>query len=408
MPELFNRGPLREFLASRVSAVISSLEKMPEDEVLARSTDDLVEMFAERARLEPLTIGSDAVDGGVRDGSVSVRDQFYGDRMVKRPVLHLHAMYNFAGEQDLLFYQPQQHLAYTRIAADVSAGTLIVRVTVNAGTDEKAARRALDSEIGQIRQNAGYSATDVAAYNSSLDGRIRPAVERRKKLLQERRDLAGALGFPMTRRSDAPAAVPLVRKTIGTARSRPPAGAREPYRDEPALTHAQYEDAIAVVTSTLLAMERTPSVASGKDEEELRDQILVQLNGTFEGAATGETFVQSGKTDILLRVEDRHVFVAECKWWTGEKACGEALDQLLGYLPWRDEKAALILFIDRQDASAVIEKADAAVRAHSSFKRVGKATTDKMKRRNFIISHPDDREREIHLAVLFAVLPKSA
>jgi hypothetical protein len=69
------------------------------------------------------------------------------------------------------------------------------------------------------------------------------------------------------------------------------------------------------------------------------------LNGTYQGAATGETFVKEGKTDILVRIEDRHVFVGECKWWDGPKACAEAVDQLLRYLPWRDEKGALVVFI---------------------------------------------------------------
>lgn len=105
---------------------------------------------------------------------------------------------------------------------------------------------------------------------------------------------------------------------------------QEPYRDEPALTEAQYESAVAVISSGLLSMERTPSVSSGKDEEGLRDYILFLLNGTFEGAATSETFVKKGKTDILIRVENRHVFVGECKWWNGAKAPGAAVDQLLG------------------------------------------------------------------------------
>jgi len=70
------------------------------------------------------------------------------------------------------------------------------------------------------------------------------------------------------------------------------------------------------------------------------------------------------------------------------------------------EKAALVLFIDRQDASAVIEKADEAIRDHPAFKRAGRATSDKTKRRNFVVGHPSDPEREIHLALLFAILPK--
>jgi hypothetical protein len=154
-------------------------------------------------------------------------------------------------------------------------------------------------------------------------------------------------------------------------------------------------------------MERTPSVASGKSEEELRDQILVQLNGTFTGGATGETFVQRGKTDILVTVEDRHVFVGECKWWGGSKACSEAVDQLLSYLPWRNEKAALILFIDRKDTTAVIDKTDDAIRAHAAFKRVGPSSDEPAARRNFVLGHPDDMDREIQVAALFAVMPKA-
>ena len=221
--------------------------------------------------------------------------------------------------------------------------------------------------------------------------------------MQKRRNLAGALGFPLNKRADAPRPTPLKRRAIGSART---GTSREPYSDEPALTTAQYEDAIAVVRSTLLAMERTPSVATNKSEEELRDQILVQLNGTFEGGATGETFVQKGKTDILLKDGERHVFVGECKWWSGAKACGEAVDQLLSYLPWRDEKSALILFIDRKDATSVIEKANQAVRGHAAFKREGAPSNDAAARSNFVLGHPDDPNREIQLAVLFAVLTR--
>ena len=247
---------------------------------------------------------------------------------------------------------------------------------------------------------------ETAAYNSGLEARVRPAVERRKLQLQSRRDLAGALGFPLQKRQDAPRPVPVRRKQIGTARASVPR-VHLPYQDEPALTEAQYEDAISVVKSTILAMERSPSVVAHKDEEEIRDLILVQLNGTFEGNATGETFVKSGKTDLLVRVDDRHVFVGECKWWKGEKAFGGAIDQLLGYLPWRDEKAALIVFISQKDASAVIEKADGAVRGHASFKRVGASSNDPKLRRNYVLGHPDDPEREIKVAVLFAVFSAS-
>lgn len=392
---------------ARLQWVTDRLEHMSEDEVLSRSTDDLVEELAGHARLEPLAIGADPVDGGVDESSEQVSDGWSG-RTYRRAVFNVHAVYEFTGDSDLLQYSPSTRLL-TRISADVGATTLTVRTTMSAQQqgDESAVRQAYEREIGHIRTNAGHSTNDVAQFNASLDPRIRPAVERRKELLQRRRSLAGALGFPLKKRTDAPAPVPIQRKQLNSSRVTAPKQ-RQPYRDEPALTEAQYEEVIGVVESTMLAMERTPSVASGKVEENLRDQILVQLNGAFKGAATGETFVQRGKTDLLVRIDDRHVFVGECKWWTGERAFGAAIDQLLGYLPWRDEKAALILFIGRKDASAVIEKTDQAIRSHPAFKRVGAASGDPARRRNFILGQPDDPEREIHLAALFAVLPKNS
>ena len=293
----------------------------------------------------------------------------------------------------------------TRFEAAVGAGRITVE-SVRPGVDQKPEqiKADLQGQIEKIRKMAEYANTDVKTHNQGVETTVRRLVEQRQERVRKRRDLAGALGFPLTRRQNAPQPVPLERKRIGTARQHQ--GPTSPYKDEPALTDAQYEDAIAVVQSTLLAMERTPSVASGKSEEELRDQILVQLNGTFTGGATGETFVQKGKTDILVKVDERHVFVGECKWWSGSKACSEAVDQLLGYMPWRNEKAALILFIDRKDATAVIGKADEALRVHAAFKRIGAKTSQSSARLDYVLGHPDDPDREIQLAALFAVLPK--
>ena len=84
--------------------------------------------------------------------------------------------------------------------------------------------------------------------------------------------------------------------------------------------------------------------------------FLVQLNGAYEGQATGETFNGEGKTDILIRVEGKNIFVAECKFWSGEKAFLATIDQLLSYLCWRDTKAAVVVFNRNAGFSAVLAK----------------------------------------------------
>lgn len=62
-------------------------------------------------------------------------------------------------------------------------------------------------------------------------------------------------------------------------------------------------------------IERSPDAFRAMNKEALRQHFLVQLNGQFEGKATGETFNIFGKTDILLREGDRNVLITECKCW---------------------------------------------------------------------------------------------
>lgn len=102
-----------------------------------------------------------------------------------------------------------------------------------------------------------------------------------------------------------------------------------------------------------LVIERSPAAFASLDEEAIRSHFLLQLNGHYEGAATGETFNASGKTDILIRVENRNIFIAECKFWHGPKSINDAIDQLLGYLSWRDSKCALLVFNKTKDSSSV-------------------------------------------------------
>ncbi|HUC14893.1 MAG TPA: hypothetical protein VMS00_10620 [Acidimicrobiales bacterium] len=153
-----------------------------------------------------------------------------------------------------------------------------------------------------------------------------------------------------------------------------------------------------------LSLERNLTTFAGLHEEELRNHFLLQLNGTFEGAAAAELFNGAGKTDILVRIENRNVFIGECKIWTGESAFASAIDQLLGYTVWRDSKAALVLFIKQKDATAIVEKADSVIRKHSNFKRLGAPSPDASSRRNYVVHQTDDENREIQLALLPVVI----
>ena len=128
--------------------------------------------------------------------------------------------------------------------------------------------------------------------------------------------MVSALGIPIKRRPDSAVtnAVPVVRK------KRPvelPLSPKEGFRPEPELPDTEYDYILNVIDNMSQNIERSPSTFVHMKEEQIRDLILVNLNGHYEGDATGETFNVNGKTDILIRANGRNVFIAECKFWAG-------------------------------------------------------------------------------------------
>ena len=87
----------------------------------------------------------------------------------------------------------------------------------------------------------------------------------------------------------------------------------------------------------------------------------------------------------------------------------DALNQLFGYLVWRDAKAAILLFIRNKDVSAVIDKAIAKIKEHPNHKRRRAYDRTDADQYEFTMQAEGDPEREIHLEPIpFALRPASA
>jgi hypothetical protein len=166
----------------------------------------------------------------------------------------------------------------------------------------------------------------------------------------------------------------------------------------------QYEEILSVISNMVTVMERNPKTFAGIEEEALRDHFLVQLNGKYKGQATGETFNKKGKTDILIRVDGKNIFIAECKFWGGEKKLKETLDQLLGYTTWRDTKLALLIFNRNKNFSAVLEQISEVMKNHPTFTQELFYPSETGFR--FILHHPEDKNRELLLTVLAFEIPR--
>jgi hypothetical protein len=196
-------------------------------------------------------------------------------------------------------------------------------------------------------------------------------------------------------------AVPEVRRK---ATPKLPPASSTPFEPEPTWAMEHYEHALSVMQNMAALMERSPSAFAKQNEEHLRDQFLFQLNGQFEGRATGETFNLNGKTDILLREGNRNVFIAECKFWRGPKKFGETIDQLLGYTAWRDTKTAILVFNRGIDTTTVLKGIVEAAVAHSNYKRTLPWQHESGFR--YVFHHAGDTNREFILSVLVFHVPE--
>jgi hypothetical protein len=166
----------------------------------------------------------------------------------------------------------------------------------------------------------------------------------------------------------------------------------------------EYESILRILTNMVSVIERSPQSFQAMKEEDLRQHFLVQLNSQYEGQATAETFNVTGKTDILLRIQDKNIFIAECKFWRGAKSFTETIDQLLSYVQWRDSKTAILLFNRNKKLSDVLEQIPALLRQHANFKREIEYSSETGFR--CVLRNNDDANREIHLTVLAFEVPR--
>ena len=220
--------------------------------------------------------------------------------------------------------------------------------------DQGNLRSDIERETKSLMDAVSFLKSDVDKHNESAPGIIRQVLERKRKFAQSVVGAVSSLGIPM-RRSEAqpPFTIPAKRRQVLTKR---PAAATGKYEPEPVLDGKEYEHILKILRSMSLVIERSPSSFATLKEEAIRDHFLLQLNGHYEGDATGETFNASGKTDILIRAGNRNVFIAECKFWRGPTSFNQAIDQLLDYLTWRDSKCALLIFNRTKGSNAVRAK----------------------------------------------------
>jgi hypothetical protein len=245
---------------------------------------------------------------------------------------------------------------------------------------------------------------DCEAFNNEVLGFAIGKIKERKQKLLSKNNLLSSLGVPLKKKDGVAETFSIPKPELRKKIKIEPKVYEQGFKPEPTLSNDNYQEILKIINDVGKNFERMPSTYSHKGEEDLRDHILLILDPNFEfGSASGETFNKKGKTDILLKYDSDVVFIAECKFWAGKGQYLSTIDQLLGYLTFRNSKTSLVIFVRNKDMSNVISIISEVTETHPNYIRTEKQTGETWW--NYIFHINEDRNREINLGVLAFHLP---
>ncbi len=395
---LFINYDLRGTIDNVIVQISAEINKYESDYLLSVKLEDICEHLIDKHRFNPPQLFPDQVEMIDQGESLIPSEQF--GRQVNLNANYFVFGVPFTGDGKLFHFRASTYSssAPCGVVADGELHLKFVRTDHNG----EAIKNALDREIGEISKHLSWIAGDVESFHANLSSTIMCQLEARKEKLIKDKGLVTSLGIPIRQRKDVSQTftAAIKRKKIHIPKPKSP---KEPYKPEPALDDKVYEQIIETLQNMVLVMERSPHAFAGMGEEDLRTHFLVQLNGLYEGMATGETFNFEGKTDILIRAEGKNVFIGECKFWKGPKVLHDTIDQLLGYVSWRDTKVSLLIFNRNKELSKVLEQIPEVIKSHPNYKKGYEMKSDTDFR--FILKSNVDEDKELIGSLLVFDIP---
>jgi hypothetical protein len=404
--QLFYEGDLSNITRSISEQVRKKVDAISKDQFLNTPEDDLVTHCIEELQREPLTIYKDRMEQEYSEAKVDVSGDFRRRTRGLGPYyvsgVRITVSLPFTGDPSLwhisphdLFMSPRP---FGRVVISRPYASGIVEMIFEFPTDEQAdqVKKRIEENLRYLEACVSRQKEEIDKYNSMLPNAVRQTISARRNRIHLHDKISQFLDIPLKRKAGAPELVPLpIKKKIITQLPPPPEGG---FKAEPGIVDDVYNDILKIIRHEGRTWETTPKTYSVHPEEELRDILLAHLNGHYEGAATGETFRGSGKTDIRIEDSSRSAFITECKVWDGAKKLQDGIDQLLGYLTWRDCKTAFLVF-NKHNAnfSDILFKAPEVFNNHS--KKIKEVKVPESGEWRFVFRSQDDDSRLLYIHV---------
>ena len=396
--DLFAKGMAENLFHALEQDMQKKIQSLTDEKILNVPEDKYIDYLIGEYSLETPVI--DFEHPTIEHRTVLIPNNYpshYSDIPRERECLCIRYYVDFKGDPELLRFHPSTWLSSGSGRFTISGHRLYTDILAET-RDAGQVKRDFENEKDSAQKILAYLDGEIKAYNRGVPEMARRLFKSRKDAIKAKYAFISDLGTPTTSEIKEPKtySVPAISRRVkepeAESRSR-----KVPHQD-PTIDENQFRQILKALYSVGAFYEKHPNVTSGMDENALRDLFLGQLQTTFSSdAAIGEAFNVHGKTDIMLKHGDGVLFVAECKFWKGKDSLLNAISQLLGYLSWRETKAALLIFADKTSMSTVIAGVKENVPSHPNYLREESRTKESWFNYRFILNQ--DRSRQVLLAV---------
>ncbi len=345
---MFSKPSIYDYYRTRTDEISNEVRSQPDSYILSVNVDEYVSYLIDKYGLPEIVFDDSrtpTIEKFRQTHPVSdFGETFYREFLYVRVSLPVVPNDKIRQALDLLpstFSLSPPKMSYTY-------GTIVTEVQASAASVERA--------VEDIKTEVERRNTDIRQHNLSLKTVVTDMVNRRRAHVQNEEELlesiAKKVSIPLRQKAETSSVVPTAVRYSDRVKAVVPPKANPP--TELTLEREKFNAILNLIDNSCRLFERTPLTFAKLEEEELRDVILSNLNGVFEGDAVGEAFSKRGKTDIYLKVSKGGVFIAECKYWSGPKTVVDTVEQILGYLTWRHSYGVVVLFSKRKNFTDVI------------------------------------------------------
>lgn len=338
-------GPgLNAYFDQQIISMQNEIKGFSDDIILANDLDLLADNCFEKYRVFPISIGTE--DTSLRKlekiQMTILKDDWHREEgTMKVDGWRVSFFYPFSGEEVLFKYRASTFTTCGYPDFEINGGYIVVSqeirdIHMGSAKAEKL-KDGMPDTIKRILDIVEYANNDATQYNNKLRQTALDMLIKRKSIVEAVNGFAEQMNISLKKNSNA-------ARVINLPRQLRPVRTKSQHETSYAISDGAYTDILSLLTHYCASLEQTPNDVKSLNEENLRSLLLAHLNGNFKGAAKGECFRNNGKTDILIELNNRAAFVAECKMWKGAKTVVSAVSQLDSYLTWRDCKVALIFF----------------------------------------------------------------